>query len=291
MPRDRLLTSEEIALIADRFVARGVDRIRLTGGEPLARGGLTALARRIGANLGLGLAELTMTTNGSRLGEVADDLFAAGMRRINVSLDSLDRERFAHITRRDRLDAVIDGIMSAKAAGLQIKINMVALAGINEDEIADMLRWCGAHGFDLSLIETMPLGHVDDDRQARFLPLPRVRTQLEQQFTLAPTTHCTGGPSRYVAVEELGIRLGFISPLTQNFCDGCNRVRLTADGLLYMCLGQENRVDLKSAIRSGGVDALDDAIDRAMATKPRRHDFDIARSAPAVERHMSVTGG
>lgn len=291
LPRAEILSLEEIATIADRFVARGVDRIRLTGGEPLARRGMAALARSIGANLGHGLSELTMTTNGSRLAEAAPELVAAGMKRINVSLDSLDRERFAWITRRDRLDDVLEGIMAAREAGLAIKINMVALAGVNEDEIVPMLRWCGAHGLDLSLIETMPLGRIDEERRDRFLPLTRVREEIERHFALLPTPHRTGGPSRYSLVQPLGVRLGFISPLTNNFCDSCNRVRLTINGHLYMCLGQEDRVDLKTALREGGVDALDAAIDQAMAAKPRRHEFDIDRERPAVSRHMSVTGG
>lgn len=290
MPRSALLTLEEIALIADRCIARGVDKIRLTGGEPLVRRGLSELALRIGRSLGRGLSELTMTTNGARLADHADDLFTAGMRRINVSLDSLDRDRFAYIARRDELAAVIGGIMAAKAAGFSIKINMVALAGLNEDEIPAMLRWCGENGFDLSLIETMPLGVIDDDRADRFVPLTRVRERLEEQFSLVASDHRTGGPSRYVAVEALGVRLGFISPLTQNFCDGCNRVRLTATGRLYTCLGHDDHVDLREALRAP-VGDIDAALDSAMRSKPRRHDFDISAAAPAVSRHMSVTGG
>lgn len=290
LPRSEVLSLEELALVADRFVARGVRRIRLTGGEPLVRRGLDELAKRIGRLLGYGLDELTLTTNGARLAEAAAPLYAAGVRRVNVSLDSRDPERFAFIARRDALGSVLDGIMAAKAAGLRIKINMVALKGLNDDEIVPMAEWCGAHGFDLSLIETMPLGAIDEDRTDRFLPLTGVRAELARRFTLAPSAHRTGGPSRYVDVPELGIRIGFISPLTENFCATCNRVRVTASGRLYMCLGQDDHVDLKGALRSGGIAALDAALDRGMAAKPRAHDFRIA-DGPAVSRHMSVTGG
>jgi cyclic pyranopterin phosphate synthase len=290
LPRREVLSLEELATVAERFVARGVTRIRLTGGEPLVRRGLPELAGRIGALTGQGLDELTLTTNGARLDEAAAPLFAAGVRRVNVSLDTRDRERFAFIARRDALPEVLAGIAAAKAAGLRIKINMVALKGLNEDEIAPMAEWCGEQGFDLSLIETMPLGQIDEDRTDRFLPLTQVREALDRRFTLTPSAHATGGPSRYWDVAELGIRIGFISPLTHNFCATCNRVRVTAEGKLFMCLGQEDHVDLKAALRSGGVSALDAALDRAMAAKPRAHDFRIG-GAPAVGRHMSVTGG
>lgn len=290
LPRREVLSLEELALVADAFVARGVTRIRLTGGEPLVRRGLAELAQRIGRRLGDGLDELTLTTNGARLDEAAGPLFAAGVRRINVSLDTRDPARFAYIARRDALAPVFAGIAAARAAGLRIKINMVALKGLNDDEIIAMAEWCGSQGFDLSLIETMPLGAIDEDRTDRFLPLTEVRATLAERFTLAPTEHRTGGPSRYVAVPELGIRIGFISPLTENFCASCNRVRVTASGRLYMCLGQDDHVDLKAALRGGGPAALDAALDRAMAGKPRAHDFRIG-GAPAVARHMSVTGG
>lgn len=291
LPRAEILALEEIAIIVDRFIARGVTKVRLTGGEPLVRRGVTELAARIGRHLGSGLDELTLTTNGSRLAEQADAIVDAGILRINVSLDSLDRDRFAYITRRDRLDDVLAGIAAAKAAGLAIKINMVALKGLNEDEIEPMLRWCAGEGFDLSLIETMPLGHIDDDRTDRFLPLTTVRERLDQRFTITSSTHGTGGPARYWQVEELGARLGLISPLTENFCAGCNRVRLTVEGRLFMCLGQEDQVDLKAALRGGGIAALDEAIDQAVRRKPLRHDFRIDAPRPAVSRHMSVTGG
>lgn len=290
LPRDKLLSLEEIALIADRFVERGVRKIRLTGGEPLVRRGVTELAARIGRHLGDGLDELTMTTNGNRLGEHAASLVAAGMRRINVSLDSRDPETFRHITRHGDVSRVIDNIIAARDAGLAIKINMVALKGLNEHEIAPMLAWCIEHGFDLTLIETMPLGAIDEDRADRFLPLTGVLEQLQDQFPLVrEVDRTTGGPARYWRVGAGGTRLGLISPLTANFCDGCNRVRLTTEGKLYMCLGHDDQVDLKHALREG---TLDDALDDAMMLKPKRHDFRIAPGgAPAVARHMSVTGG
>jgi len=293
MPRREILSLEELSELADAFIARGVKRIRLTGGEPLARRGIDDLARAIGRQLGHGLEELTLTTNATRLADHAEALAGAGVRRINVSLDSRDPERFRHITRTGDLAQVLDGIGAARAAGLRIKINMVALKGLNEDEIAPMIAWCGDQGFDLTLIETMPLGVVDEDRTDRYLPLDRVRTDLEKQFSLIADTHRTGGPARYVRVAETGGRLGFITPLTGNFCDGCNRLRITVDGKLTMCLGHEDHVDLKAALRGGGRAALDEAIDEALRLKPRRHQFAIAGrgAAPAVARHMSVTGG
>jgi cyclic pyranopterin phosphate synthase len=294
LPRAQVLTLEEMAEIADAFVSRGVRKIRLTGGEPLVRRGVTGLARRIGRHLATGaLDELTLTSNATHLADHARDLFEAGVRRINVSLDSRDPDRFHHITRTGDLARVLGGIAAAKAAGLAIKINMVALKGVNEDEIAPMLLWCGEEGFDLTLIETMPLGEIEEDRTDRYLPLDGVRTRLEAQFTLIPALHRTGGPARYVTVAQTGGRLGFITPLTRNFCDGCNRVRLTASGRLYMCLGHDERVDLRQAYREGGRAALDAAIDAGLAIKPLRHDFRIAErgAAPAVGRHMSVTGG
>ena len=293
LPRDRLLSLEEIAAIADRFVARGVRKIRLTGGEPLVRRGIDELAARLGRHLGDGLDELTMTTNGNRLGDYAARLVAAGMKRVNVSLDSRDPDVFRHITRHGDVGRVIDNIHAARDAGLAIKINMVALKGLNEDEITPMLGWCVDNGFDLTLIETMPLGAIDEDRADRFVPLTEVLDRLRREFELTrEMDRTTGGPARYWQVGSSAMRLGLISPLTANFCDGCNRVRLTTEGRLYMCLGHDDRVDLKAALRGGGIDAVDAAIDTAMATKPRRHDFIIATgAAPAVERHMSVTGG
>jgi cyclic pyranopterin phosphate synthase len=287
----RLMAIDEISEIADSFIARGVRRIRLTGGEPLVRRGVTDLARRIGQRLGEGLDELTLTTNGTRLTTEAQALVDAGMRRINVSLDSRDPDRFRHITRTGDVARVLGGIAAAKTAGLRIKINMVALKGLNEDEIEPMLRWCAAEGHDLTLIETMPLGMVEEDRTDRYLPLDGVRRALENRYTLAPLSERTGGPARYFRVAELDAKVGFITPLTENFCAGCNRVRLTAEGQLYLCLGREDRIDLRAALREGGRAALDQALDRAMAAKPARHAFAIEAPEPAVARHMNVTGG
>jgi GTP 3',8-cyclase len=291
LPRRELLALEEIAVIAERFIARGVTKIRLSGGEPLVRRDVLELVRRLGRLVGAGLDELTMTTNGVRLAEHAHALVAAGVRRINVSLDSRHSETFRFITRHGDVAQVLDGIAAAKAAGLAVKINMVALAGLNEDEVPAMLAWCGEQGHDLSLIETMPLGLIDEDRADRFVPLTRVFERLDRMFGLVRDPHRSGGPARYWRTPW-GTRLGLISPLTANFCDGCNRVRLTTDGKLYMCLGHEDQVDLKAALRSGGIAAVDAAIDAALSAKPAAHDFSIAPgAAPAVARHMSVTGG
>lgn len=292
LPRSALLGLEEIAIIAERFIARGVTKIRLSGGEPLVRRDVIDLARRLGRHVGHGLDELTMTTNGTRLAEHADALHAAGIRRINVSLDSRDPDRFRYTTRHGDVAQVLDGIAAAKAARLAVKINMVALKGLNADEIAPMLAWCIDEGHDLSLIETMPLGVIDEDRADRFLPLTDVFAGLAGTFDLVRDTHNSGGPARYWRVGASGTRLGLISPLTANFCDGCNRVRLTTEGRLYSCLGHDDQVDLKAALRSGGVAGLDAAIDQAVAIKPARHEFSVAAgAAPAVARHMSVTGG
>jgi cyclic pyranopterin phosphate synthase len=292
LPRTMLLDLDEVAVIAERFIARGVTKIRLTGGEPLVRRGLTDLARRLGKQIGSGLDELTLTTHGTRQADLAGELRAAGIRRINVSLDSLDPDRFRRITRHGDLTRVLDGIAAATAAGIAIKINMVALKDLNDDEIATMLAWCVDLGHDLSLIETMPLGAIDEDRADRFVPLTAVFEQLSERYDLTRDSLSTGGPARYWRVGASRTRLGLISPLTANFCDGCNRVRLTTEGKLYACLGHDDQVDLKSALRTGGMAALDEAIDEALAIKPARHDFRIAAgAAPAVGRHMSVTGG
>jgi cyclic pyranopterin phosphate synthase len=294
LPRKEVLTIEEMGAIANAFVARGVRKIRLTGGEPLVRRGVDDLACHIGQHLATGaLDELTLTTNATRLADHAHALVAAGVRRVNVSLDSLDPDRFRHITRTGNLQEVLDGIVAGQRAGLAIKINMVALKGLNEAEIEPMIRWCGREGFDLTLIETMPLGVVDEDRTDRYLPLDRVRARLAERFSLQPIDHRTGGPARYFRVAETGTRLGLITPLTNNFCDGCNRVRLTAAGRLYMCLGHDDKMDLKQVLRDGGPAALDAAIDAALLSKPLRHDFKIRDrgAAPAVQRYMSVTGG
>ena len=293
LPKDQVLTLEEIALLADLFIARGVRKIRLTGGEPLVRRDIIDLVRRVGRHLGEGLDELTLTTNGTRLAQHADALFDAGVRRINVSLDSRDPERFAHVTRNGDIRPVLDGLAAAKAAGLAVKINMVALKGINEDEILPMLHWCDREGFDLTLIETMPLGETGEDRTDHYLPLTDVLDRLKKHHELRPIAHRTGGPSRYHAVEGMGVKLGLITPLTNNFCADCNRMRMTCEGKIFMCLGHEDHVDLKTALREGGVDAVQPLIDRALRLKPAAHDFRIGGGAPtaAVHRHMSVTGG
>jgi len=290
-PTVELLSFDEIEMLADLLVERGVTRLRLTGGEPLVRRGILGLVARLGERLGHGLEELTLTTNGSQLDGAAETLFASGVRRINVSLDSLDPARFTHITRRGRLDQVLAGIAAAKAAGLKVKINMVALRGLNEDEIEPMLRWCAREGFDLTLIETMPLGDVEEDRSAYYLALDGVKQRLDEQFTLVPSLARTGGPARYFDVAELGIRLGSITPISWNFCSGCNRIRVTATGTAYGCLGHEQRVELRDYLRCGDIGGAGDALDRLIAGKPERHRFDIAAAVPAVERHMSVTGG
>lgn len=292
LPRREVLTLEELRDVAGSFIDRGVRKIRLTGGEPLVRRDVPELVRMLGRQIETGaLDELTMTTNASRLAGHAGELAAAGIRRVNVSLDSLDPGTFRHITRWGDLARTLDGIAAARAHGIGVKINMVALKGLNEAEIEPMMHWCAEQGHDLTLIETMPLGEVEDGRADRFLPLDAVRRDLEGRFTLMPLAEQTGGPARYWRVAELGLKLGLITPLTGNFCASCNRVRVTASGRLYMCLGHDDHLDLKSALRGGGRGALDRLLDEAMARKPERHDFEIAARRPAVERHMSVTGG
>lgn len=291
LPRSDVLTLEEIVDLADIFITRGVRRIRLTGGEPLVRKGIDYLVGELGKRVGSGLDELTMTTNATQLERHAAMLFGAGIRRINVSLDSRDADRFRHITRRGEVEQVLRGIEAAAATGLKIKINMVALKGLNDDEIGPMLRWCGAAGFDLTLIETMPLGDVEGDRTEHYLPLSDVRERLAQEFRLIPSLARTGGPARYYEVDGLGVRLGLITPLTQNFCDGCNRIRVAATGTVFGCLGHEQKVELRKLLRTGGREAVDGALDELLAGKPKRHQFRIEAERPAVARHMSVTGG
>jgi len=299
LPRAEVLTLEELHRIALAFIARGVTKIRLTGGEPLVRRDMIelvrALGRKLGADDGAGhLDELTLTTNGTRLAEFAGELFDAGVRRVNVSLDTLDADRFAQLSRRDRLVQVLDGIAAARDAGLKVKINTVALKGVNEHEIADIARWAHGQGHEMTLIEVMPLGEVDGERIDHYLPLTQVRADLERRWTLTGEDHSTGGPARYVRVAETGGRLGFITPLTGNFCDGCNRVRVTTTGQLYACLGGREQVDLRAAVRSAEPEAaLDAALTEAMTIKPHRHAFAIREKgeAPALARHMSVTGG
>jgi len=291
LPRKDVLTLEEIAGLADIFIARGVRRIRLTGGEPLVRRGIERLVEDLGGRIGNGLDELTLTTNGTQLERFAGVLSGAGVRRVNVSLDSRDPGRFRHITRRGDLGRVLAGIDSAAAAGLRVKINMVALKGVNDAEIPAMLRWCGDRGFDLTLIETMPLGAVEDDRTEHYFPLSEAKALLEREFGLVPSLARTGGPARYWDVEGLGIRLGLITPLTDNFCAGCNRVRVAATGTVFGCLGHDQKVELRELLRSGGAQAVDEALDRLLAGKPSGHQFRIEAARPAVARHMSVTGG
>lgn len=299
LPRKDVLSLEELHDLALGFIARGITKIRLTGGEPLVRRDMVelvrALGRRIGADDGHGhLDELTLTTNGTRLAEFADDLFEAGVRRINVSLDTLDRETFARLARRDSLPQVLEGLQAAKAAGLQVKINTVALKGVNEAEIGDLVAWAHGQGFDATLIEVMPLGEVEEDRFDHYLPLMAVQDQLAARWTMTPSDHRTGGPARYWNVAETGGRLGLITPLTNNFCEGCNRIRVTATGRLYACLGGNEQVDLRAALRSDDPEtALSEALDTAMRIKPERHHFAIEEpgAAPALSRHMSMTGG
>lgn len=290
LPRSAVLSIEEMADLATRFVARGIRRIRLTGGEPLVRRGIDGLATRLGALIGHGLDELTLTTNAMRLADHAPMLAAAGVRRINVSLDTLDAAAFRHITRVGDLTVALRGIDAARAAGLAVKINMVALAGLNEDQLLPMLDYCGANGFDLTLIETMPLGEVAEDRSDHYIPLHRFVAPLRAGRGLFPVDKRTGGPARYFAVEDSPVTLGLITPLSDNFCASCNRIRLTVEGRIYMCLGRDDHVDLRAALRDGG--DVDGLIDAALAGKPRAHDFHIERkSRPAVARHMSATGG
>lgn len=290
LPKSAVLSIEEMGELAERFVARGIRRIRLTGGEPLVRRGIDALAMRLGALIGRGLDELTLTTNGMRLAEHAPMLVAAGVRRINVSLDTLDPAAFRHITRVGDLDIVLKGIDAARSAGLAIKVNMVALAGLNEDQLVPMLTFCAANGCDLTLIETMPLGEIADDRSDHYVPLHQFVAPLRAERAIWPIDKRTGGPARYFAVEDSPVTLGLITPLSDNFCATCNRIRLTVEGRIYMCLGQDDHVDLRAALREGG--DVNGLIDVALAGKPRAHDFHIERkSTPAVARHMSATGG
>ncbi len=293
-PKASVLTLEELAHVADAFVARGVRKIRLTGGEPLVRRNIMQLVQDLSRHLdGGGLDELTLTTNATQLAQHAPALKACGVERINVSLDTLDPVVFAKLTRRDALARTLDGIDAALAAGIKIKINAVALKDRNLDEIPSLIEWSHERGMDLTLIEVMPMGEVEEDRVDQYAPLSDVRRSLEARWTLEPIDHRTGGPARYVRVRETGGRLGFITPLTNNFCDGCNRVRVTCTGQLYMCLGQQDRADLRAALREGGPDALSAALDEAMMRKPKGHDFAIDRrgAAPATPRYMSATGG
>lgn len=294
LPKADLLTLEELDRLCGAFIAKGVRKLRLTGGEPLVRRNVMSLIRSLGSRVATGeLEELTLTTNGSQLERFAADLHQAGVRRINVSLDTLSPERFNEITRWGKLEPVLRGIDAALAQGIRVKINAVALRGVNEDEIPDLMRWSHGKGMDFTLIETMPMGDVEH-RVEHYLPLSLVRTRLAETFTLQDSDYRTGGPARYVHVAETGGRLGFITPLTHNFCESCNRVRLTCTGTLFMCLGQDDSAELRSVLRANPDDAaLSAAIDEAITRKPKGHDFVIDRrhQAPAVQRHMSMTGG
>jgi cyclic pyranopterin phosphate synthase len=295
LPKRDLLSLEELDRLCSAFIARGVRKLRLTGGEPLVRRGIMNLFESLSRHLRSGaLDELTLTTNGSQLTKYAADLKACGVERINVSLDTLDSDKFRAITRWGELDKVLAGIDAAQAAGLKVKINAVALRGVNEDELPHLVEWAHGRGMDLTLIEVMPLGDVGEARLDQYLPLSLVRAQLAERFTLEEIDYRTGGPARYARVRETGGRLGFITPLTHNFCESCNRVRLTCTGTLYMCLGQDDAADLRAPLRmSEGNDLLNMAIDSAIARKPKGHDFVIDRRSrrPALSRHMSVTGG
>lgn len=295
LPKAEVLSLEELDRLCSAFVAKGVRRLRLTGGEPLVRRGIMNLVNSLSRHLDSGaLDEITLTTNASQLEKHAQELANAGVRRLNISLDTRDPDAFAKITRWGDLSKVMRGIDAAEAAGLKIKINTVAMKDVNERDISPMVAWCGERGFDLTLIETMPLGDIGGDRSLHYLPLSMIRARLATEWTLRDIDYQTGGPARYVRVEETGGRIGFITPMTHNFCESCNRVRLTCTGTLYMCLGQEDAADLRTALRSSDDDAvLVGAIDEAISRKPKGHDFVIDRRSdtPALARHMSVTGG
>jgi GTP 3',8-cyclase len=295
LPKAEVLSLEELDRLCSAFVARGVRKLRLTGGEPLVRRGIMTLVTALSRHLRSGaLDELTLTTNGSQLAKYADDLAAAGVRRINVSLDTLDPEKFRAITRWGSLDQVLAGIDAAQAAGLKIKINTVALKNVNDGEFPRLIAWAHGRGMDLTLIEVMPLGEIGAGRLDQYLPLSLVRARLADRYRLQDIDYRTGGPARYVRVAETGGRLGFITPLTHNFCESCNRVRVTCTGTLYMCLGQEDAADLRKPLRkSEANDLLFAAIDEAIGRKPKGHDFIIDRrhERPALSRHMNVTGG
>jgi cyclic pyranopterin phosphate synthase len=294
LPKKEVLSLEELHDLATGFIARGVTKIRITGGEPLVRRDIIDLFAALGRRLGHDLEELTLTTNGTQLAGHAEALARAGVRRVNVSLDTLDREVFAQLTRRDALPQVLEGIAAAKAAGLKVKLNAVALKGTNEAELPDLIAWGHAQGHDVTLIEVMPLGDVEEERLDQYLPLDTLRVRLEARWRLTDIPYATGGPARYVEVAETGGKLGFITPHTSNFCAGCNRLRVTATGQLYPCLGGGERVDLRAALRSDAPEAaLAAALDEALRIKPERHHFrmDQRGADPALPRHMSMTGG
>ncbi|UTW57757.1 GTP 3',8-cyclase MoaA [Kordiimonas sp. SCSIO 12603] len=295
LPKQDVLTLEEMLKVSEAFIERGVKRIRLTGGEPLVRKNIMWLIKALGDKVKAGeLDEITLTTNGTQLPLMADALYDAGVRRVNISLDTLDRETFKKTARRDQLEQVLKGIDAAIKAGLRVKINTVAMRGKNEDELPALLKWATEKGVDLTLIETMPLGDVADAREDTYLPLSKVKDDLEKTFTLAPSSYHTGGPARYFKVDDTNTKLGLITPLTNNFCDGCNRMRVTCTGRIYMCLGQDDHVDLRAALRGGNADdALAECLNKATGNKPRAHDFAMSdgKMVGKVGRHMSQTGG
>ena len=296
LPKKDVLSLEELERLCDVFVKLGVKKLRLTGGEPLVRKNIMSLIRGLSKHLKTGhLEELTLTTNGTQLHRHAEELYDCGVRRLNVSIDTLDPEKFSEITRWGKLDSVLRGLKAADDAGLKIKLNAVALRGTNDEELPDMVQWAGDRGYDITIIEVMPMGDIgSENRVDQYLPLSMVRSSLSERFTLEDINYQTGGPARYVKVKETGGKIGFITPLTHNFCESCNRVRLTCTGILYMCLGQEDAADLKTPLRSSeGDDVITMAIQEAISRKPKGHDFiiDRRRKTSAVPRHMSVTGG
>lgn len=295
LPKKEVLSLEELERVCTAFIEKGVRKLRITGGEPLVRKNIMSLFRQLGSHIETGaLEELTVTTNGSQLGKYAHELYDCGVRRINVSIDTLDHDKFKAVTRWGNLGRVLDGLQAAKDAGLQVKLNAVALKEVNHRELPQMIEWAHGQGYDFTVIETMPLGEIDEDRTDQYLPLSQVRSELSERWTLEDIPYKTGGPARYVEIKETGGRLGFITPMTHNFCESCNRVRLTCTGTLFMCLGQDDAKDLRAPLRaSEGNELLYQAIDEAIARKPKGHDFIIDRTTrqPSVGRHMSVTGG
>ena len=294
LPKKDLLSLEELELVCKTFMSMGVSKIRLTGGEPLVRKGIMQLINNLGSEVGKGLEELTITTNGSQLSKMAGQLYDAGVRRLNISLDTLNEQKFLEITRWGKLDQVLKGLEEAKKVGLKIKINAVALKGVNDDELEDMIRWCGREGFDMTIIEVMPMGDIGTERRLdQYLPLSLVRSNLARKFDLIDIPERTSGPARYVKVSETGGKLGFITPLSHNFCESCNRVRMTCTGELFMCLGQDDNADLRTILREEGEEALREAVYKAIDRKPKGHDFIIDRRSgtKSVARHMNVTGG
>ena len=294
LPKKDLLTLEELEFVCKTFISMGVSKIRLTGGEPLVRKNIMQLINNLGSEVGNSLEELTITTNGSQLSKMASELYNAGVRRLNISLDTLNEEKFASITRWGKLEQVLSGLQEAKRVGLKIKINAVALKGVNDEELADMITWCGQEGFDMTIIEVMPMGDIGSERRLdQYLPLSLVRSNLSRKFNLIDIPERTAGPARYVKVQETGGKLGFITPLSHNFCESCNRVRMTCTGELFMCLGQDDNADLRTVLREKGEEALKEAVYNAINRKPKGHDFIIDRRSgtKSVSRHMNVTGG